>query len=137
MLKLIRTTILMLSLLTLSLGATACCQITGGEPTIERAVTCQDVTENYEPINETTTYAPGDTFYCSVKVSNLQKDQVVTWKWYFGDEFLYEQPLVLEKSGSGYIAAYLTNDQLWPTGDYKVEVYLDGTLTKTVNFSVQ
>ncbi|MCR4406654.1 MAG: hypothetical protein NUW24_07010 [Anaerolineae bacterium] len=135
--KLTRLLILVLSLAVLSFTTLACCNLTGGEPTIENVVTCQDITDDYKPVNETSIYAPEDTFYCSVKVSNLKQGQVVTWKWYYGGEFLYEQPLTLEKSGSGYVAAYLTNDQLWPTGSYKVEVYLDGALSKTVSFSVQ
>ncbi len=132
-----RLLILALSFAVLSFASLACCNLTDGEPAIERAVTCEDITDDYEPINETSTYAPGDTFYCSVKVSNLKQGQVVTWKWYHGDESLYEQPLTLDKSGSGYVAAYLSNDQPWLAGDYKVEVFLDDVLAKTVTFSVQ
>jgi len=29
------------------------------------------------------------------------------------------------------------NDNLWPTGTYKVDIYMNGTLTSTVNFNVQ
>jgi hypothetical protein len=131
-----RMLVLALSLALLSLTILAC-NLGGGEPTIERAVTSKNITDDYKPVDETSTYAPEDTFYCSVKVANLKEGQVVTWKWYFGDEFLYEQPLTLDKSGSGYVSAYLTNDQLWPVGDYKVEIFLDDELTKTVDFSVQ
>jgi len=133
-----RLLVLVLSLTVLSFATLACCNlITGGEPTIESAVICKDVTDDYKPVDETSIYAPGDTFHCSVKVSNLKQGQVVSWKWYYDTELLYEQPLTLDKSGSGYVAAYLTNDQPWPTGDYKVEVFLDNVLSKTVTFSVQ
>jgi hypothetical protein len=134
--KLTRILVLALSLAVLGFTILAC-NLPGGDPTIESAVTCQDITDDYKPVNETSTYAPGDTFYCSVKVSNLKEDQVVTWKWYYGDESLYEQPLTLDESGSGYLAAYLSNDQTWPVGDYTVEVFLDDVLSKTVTFSVQ
>jgi hypothetical protein len=135
--KLTRLLTLTLSLAVLSFASLACLNLTRGEPAIESAVTCKDVTDDYEPVNETSTYAPGDTFYCSVKASNLKQGQVMTWKWYYGDESLYEQVLTLDKSGSGYVAAYLSSDQPWLTGDYTVEVFLDDVLAKTVNFSVQ
>ncbi|MDY7039802.1 MAG: hypothetical protein SVX38_02945 [Chloroflexota bacterium] len=134
--KITRLLIFVLSLSVLSFAILAC-NLAGGEPSIESAVTCENVTDDFEPVNETSTYAPEDTFYCSVVVSNLEQGQVVTWKWYYGDEFLYEQPLTLEESGSGHVAAYLSNDQLWPAGDYKVEVFLDDVLAETVTFSVQ
>lgn len=134
--KLTRLLILLLSLAVLSFAILAC-NLAGGEPTIESAVTSKGVTDDYKPVNETSVYVPGDTFHCAVKVSNLKQGQIVTWKWYYDNELLYEQPLTLDKSGSGYVAAYLTNDQLWPTGNYKVEVFLDGVLSKTVSFSVQ
>ncbi|MCD6554316.1 MAG: hypothetical protein DRI52_01930 [Chloroflexi bacterium] len=135
--KLTRLLVLVLSLAVLSFVSLACCNLTKGEPTIESAVTCKDITDDYKPVNETSTYAPEDTFYCSVKASNLKQGQTMTWKWYYGDEFLYEQPLTLDKSGSGYVAAYLSSDQPWPQGDYKVEIFLDDVLAQTVTFSVQ
>ena len=40
-------------------------------------------------------------------------------------------------TGSGLINFNLSNDNLWPTGSYKVDIYMNGTLTSTVEFSVQ
>jgi len=31
----------------------------------------------------------------------------------------------------------LSNGMLWPAGSYKVDLYLDGALSKTVEFQVQ
>jgi hypothetical protein len=31
----------------------------------------------------------------------------------------------------------LQNDQLWPVGTYKVEIFMNGTLEKTLEFDVQ
>jgi hypothetical protein len=37
-----------------------------------------------------------------------------------------------------YVSFELTNaNNSWPVGEYKVELYLDGTLAHTLNFSVQ
>jgi hypothetical protein len=30
----------------------------------------------------------------------------------------------------------LTNDMLWPSGDYKVDLYVDGELSRTLEFSI-
>jgi WD40 repeat protein len=40
-------------------------------------------------------------------------------------------------TGSGVIYFTLSNDNLWPTGSYKVNIYLNGELETTVEFVVQ
>jgi len=39
--------------------------------------------------------------------------------------------------GTNTFTFNLSNDQLWPLGTYKVEIYLNGTLARTLEFSVQ
>jgi len=40
-------------------------------------------------------------------------------------------------SGSGVVYFELSNTNLWPVGTYKVDVYMNDVLTKTVNFEVR
>jgi len=40
-------------------------------------------------------------------------------------------------TGSGVVHFILNNDNLWPTGSYKVNIYLNGELETTVEFVVQ
>jgi len=40
-------------------------------------------------------------------------------------------------TGSGLVHFQLSNDNLWPLGKYKVEIYLNGKLAKTLEFEVR
>ncbi len=40
-------------------------------------------------------------------------------------------------TGSGLVHFTLSNDSLWPTGSYRVEIFLTGELVKTLDFAVQ
>lgn len=96
--------------------------------------------------NPTTVFAPSDIFYVVGDLSNAPAGTVVDAKWlaaqiegYAPDELIYEQSIndFTEESFTGTIYFQLSNDSGWPVGDYKVDVYLDGSLVGSVPFSVQ
>jgi hypothetical protein len=47
---------------------------------------------------------------------------------------IYESEYI---SSDDTIRFFLTNDQLWPVGSYKVDVYLNGALDRSLAFEVQ
>ena len=89
----------------------------------------------------TTTFTPDDTFYCIVTVANAPDDTVTKAVWYAIDAEGMEpnfQILDYEYVGGGLITFELSNDEYdWPICNYKVEIYLDGELDQTLEFSVQ
>lgn len=96
-----------------------------------------------------TTFAPTDTFYIVADLSNAPKGTTVEAKWYVvnvqgfdAGPINTDTPSVLnieDNNFSGTVNFSLSGstDGGWPVGDYKVELYLNGTLSQTVNFSVQ
>jgi len=118
----------------LGFGILACTG--GGEPSVDEAVTARSLDDEYKPVEETTEFYPDETFYCSAEVSNLEKGAKVKAEWFFGEEFLGEYTYTAEEGGSGYVGFNLTPEETWPMGDYKVEVYLEEELARTVTFSV-
>ena len=52
-------------------------------------------------------------------------------------EFQTQTLDITEESFSGTIYFQLSNDEGWPTGQYKVDLYLNGTLAQSAEFSVQ
>ncbi len=108
----------------------------GGEPSIEAAVMARSLDANYEPVEATNVFGPTDVFYCSVKVTDLEKGSEVTAKWFFGNEFLGEYTYTAEAGGSGYIGFNLSPAEAWLAGSYRVDIYLNGNLAQSAAFSV-
>lgn len=108
----------------------------GGKPSVDEAVMARSLDDDYKPLEETTEFYPDETFYCSAKVSNLEKGTKVKAKWFYGEEFIDEYTYTTEESGSGYVGFHVTPEETWPIGDYKVEIYLEGELVETLAFSV-
>jgi hypothetical protein len=93
--------------------------------------------------NKTSTFSPNDDFYVFFDVKNIEPGTNFQSRWYAlnveGEDpntpfqtidYSYEE-------GIGNIYFQLTNDQGWPVGNYKVEVYMDGTKVGEQEFSVQ
>jgi hypothetical protein len=93
----------------------------------------------------TSSYAPSDPFYVFADLSGLVKGAVVQAKWYAVNaegvdanseintsEYTYED-------GVSYVYFQLTTSDGgdWPTGSYRVDLYLDGTKVGEQGFAVQ
>lgn len=91
--------------------------------------------------NRTTVYTQDATFYAQADLRNAPDGTLIKGVWTAVDVQDTEPNLVLSEAeletGSGTVTFDLTNDSLWPTGTYKIDLYLDSTLTTTVQFEVQ
>ena len=95
--------------------------------------------------NPTTTFAPSDIFYAVGDLANAPQGTKVEAKWTAVNaadtepnlEFQTQTLDITEESFSGTIYFQLSNDEGWPTGQYKVDLYLNGALAQTAEFSVQ
>jgi hypothetical protein len=89
----------------------------------------------------TTVFAPQDTFYLIVELANAPDDTTVRAVWTAIEAegvdpnfFIDEAELT---SGSATLTFDLANNQPWPPGRYKVDLYLNGELEQTLEFTVQ
>jgi len=132
-----RFTIAFLALCLLGFTLLACeFSIGGGEPKVETAVMARSLDPNYQPVEPTSVFGPTDTFYCSVKVTDLEKGSNVTAKWFFGSEFLGEYTYTATGGGSGHVGFSLSPAGTWLAGSYRVDIYLNDALVQSVAFSV-
>ena len=88
----------------------------------------------------TTSYAPDATFYCAVALANAPDTTKVKAVWYTVDDAgattqIAEKEIV--GSGTPIIFNAANSAGPWPTGKYRVEVYLNDKLDKTLDFAVQ
>jgi len=88
-----------------------------------------------------TSYAQDATFYAQADLKNAPDDTAIKAVWTAVDVADTEPGLVINETefttGSGQIHFTLSNDGLWPTGSYKVDIYLGEELVKTLEFTIQ
>jgi hypothetical protein len=92
---------------------------------------------------ETTSFTPDQqTFYCIVDLANAPDDTTVKAVWTAVDTGGVVEPnYVIDEaeltSADAVLTFDLANDSYWPTGQYKVDLYLNGELDRTIPFTVQ
>ncbi len=112
-----------------------------GEPTLSNVRTAKD----QDGTQPTSTFATTDTIYVVADLSNAQVGNQVTSRWYIesaeGFEpnfFIEESTIDVNETGINLIYFfYPAPADGFPVGTYKVEMFFNGTLIDTVNFTVQ
>jgi hypothetical protein len=114
---------------------------------IRSAVTSKGY-ENGKAVDPTTTFSPTDLLlHAVVEVGNAPTDTKVKVVWtsvdstdsggtQYKDQKIDEKE-VLTKETDSTVDFTLSNDQPWPVGKYKVDIYLDGNLERMIEFEVQ
>ena len=93
--------------------------------------------------NPTETFSPDEPFYCIVELSNAPNDTRVRAVWVAVKAEDVDPNTKIDEaktsSGSGQLQFNLSNQNPWPTGDYKVDLYLNDAKepTKTLTFEVK
>ena len=109
-------------------------------PSLSQATTCTSVNpQTGEPIEPTTTFAP-DTpqIFGSAKLSNAPAGTEIKSEWIYVQEDLLVDTWSTSAEGTQYLSSSITRPgSSWPTGDYKLVLYLNGKEAATVSFKVQ
>lgn len=130
---------ILLAVLALVLVQLACA---AGEPTLSNSRTAFD----QDGAQPSSTFGAFDTVYVVSDLENGIAGNVITSKWYAESVegldpnfFLDEADInVTEESFNGTVYFFFEPPtDGWPAGTYKVEVYFNGALSSTVNFTVQ
>ncbi|HUE98466.1 MAG TPA: hypothetical protein VMN99_04375 [Anaerolineales bacterium] len=95
--------------------------------------------------NVTTTFSSTDVFYAVADLANAPQGTQVEARWTAVNaadtepnlEFQTQTLDITEETFTGTIYFQLSNDDGWPAGQYKVDLYMNGTLAQTAEFSVQ
>jgi hypothetical protein len=112
---------------------------------ITQAVLAKDVQGNtYEPVNPTTTFAPDQALiHLVVSVANVPSGTKVKAVWSTVDvgsaapanQQLLEKEATMDASANVHFSIN-NNAGPWPVGKYKVDVYLNDKLDRTLDFTV-
>lgn len=96
---------------------------------------------DYNGNDPTTTFAQDEVFYCLVELANAPDDTVIKASWVAVDVEGAEPNTFIDETelstGSGTVHFELSNNGLWPLGKYAVQLYLNGELDQSVEFTVE
>jgi hypothetical protein len=116
------------------------------EVTIDKTVLAREVEDKFEPVKS---FKPDDTFAVLVFLNEAKIGTKLKAVWTLVDAGGQQDKKILEKTVEitpeaikgveepNRINFSLTPDEPFPTGDYKVEIYLNGDLAKTVEFKIK
>jgi len=98
---------------------------------------------NGKPGDETTSYAPGDrTVHCIIELNKAKKgtDVRFIWKAVDVEGSRNEEIKTIDYTTNSFenkVHGHLSLPKDWPTGKYRVEVYINGSLDKTVDYTIE
>lgn len=135
-----RTLPIFLSLFVL-LAATLACSLGGGELSLTNARMAFDEDGN----QPTAVFSPNDAVYVVMDLSNAPVGTLVVSKWYYisvdgvaPNTLIDEADITIDQDGfTGTVHFFFPANSDWPVGTYAVELYLNGELITTQNYSVQ
>jgi hypothetical protein len=88
-----------------------------------------------------TSFAQDADFYAQADLQNAPDDTALKAVWTAVDAQDTDPNLVINETelttGSGLVHFTLSNNNLWPTGTYKVELYMGDQLARTLEFEVR
>jgi hypothetical protein len=98
---------------------------------------------NGEPGEPTESFSPGDhTVHCVATLKLAKSGTLMKFAWWVVDADNTQDEKIKEidystKALENIVHGHLTLPQDWPTGKYKVQVYVNGQLDRTVFYSVR
>jgi hypothetical protein len=99
--------------------------------------------EEKNPINLTTVFSPTDTFHAVAKVEDAPENTSFSATWYVtdvGPDIACNSVVdstEISTFGTRNLDFTLTPESTWPSGMYRVEVFVNGVLDSVKEFSVQ
>ena len=125
-------------LLTLVLLALAC------EFNVSTAkISSATLTADPDNVTPTTVFSPDQNFYCVVELANAPSETTVKGVWTAVEaegvdpNFVIDEAEVSTDEDEDIVTLSLQSDNLWPAGKYKVDLYLNDKLDRTLEFQVQ
>lgn len=98
---------------------------------------------NGDPGEQTNTFEPGDrTLHCVATLKEAKSGTQMRFSWWIVDADGSQNQKIKEinyrtRALENVVHGHLTLPQNWPTGKYKVEVYVNGDLDQTTFYTVR
>jgi PBP1b-binding outer membrane lipoprotein LpoB len=111
-----------------------------GDPEIEEIVICSNVDSDFAPVEPLDVFPEGtNSVYLSVKFKNFTPENHLRVVWYYKsiEKELASQEFVPDTEGSGYYSFNIKITGSFPPGKYNAQIYFDGQLTDSPEFTIE
>jgi hypothetical protein len=86
----------------------------------------------------TTTFGPKDTIYAAVSTTGAASNATLGAKWTYQDgQTVNDSSQTIAPNGPAVTTFHISKPDGWPTGNYKVEIMLDGASVASKDFTVK
>lgn len=95
-----------------------------------------------DPGDESDEFSPSDrTIHCMVRLTDAKAGTKMTFSWWVVDAENTQNEKIKDieyttRALENVVHAHLTLPQDWPKGKYKVDVYVNGNLERTIGYTV-
>jgi len=97
-----------------------------------------------KPGESTTGFEPSDrTIHCVINLNKAKDGTKIRFVWIASDATGLSKNEMIKsidyttQGAEDFVHGHLTAPKDWPTGDYRVEVYVDGVLDKTIEYKIE
>jgi hypothetical protein len=88
--------------------------------------------------DKTDSFKPNDTIYASIGTGGTAATATLKARWTYQDgQVVNESTQTIAPTGDARTAFHLSKPDGWPTGKYKLEVFLNGSSAATRDFEVE
>jgi hypothetical protein len=88
--------------------------------------------------DKTDSFRPADTIYASIQTEGSAPSATLTARWTYGaGQQVSESTQTIAPTGASVTEFHVSKPDGWPTGDYKVEVLLNGASAGSRDFEVK
>ncbi len=95
------------------------------------------------PGDETASFTPGDrTIHCVVKLKKASRGTAMKFSWWIVDADGSQNQKIKDidyttRTLENVVHGHLSLPQDWPAGKYKVQVFVNGDLDRSINYTIQ
>jgi hypothetical protein len=125
----------------LIIGLVSGCSQSPSSEATKVKVTDVDVGRSISPdktiAEKTDSFRPSDTFYVSVRAEGSANNATLKARWLFqNSQLVNESEQTIVPHGSAVTEFHISKPDPWPSGDYKVEVSINGSPPVSKTFKV-
>jgi hypothetical protein len=104
---------------------------------VERITVVKAVNSDDSPGEAATTFGAKDTVYVSMWTASAPVGTEIAARWYGPNgEQITEDKIVTDKPGDGYTSFHAANTKGWASGQYRVDILLNGAPAGSTTFTI-
>lgn len=107
-------------------------------PAVADVVLAKGFDASWNAVEPTTTFKPKDRINALVKTANAVPGNsvVATWWYLKTNQVIKSDTIALREAGANNTQFFIERAKGWPTGDYRVDVTLNGGAPRSATFQV-